>query len=215
MGYDLFNPPPDDSNPAQRVATKNDLSIIAPIYGLTYIPNYLSAQEHEELVQTIQRQPWRSDIRRRVQHYGWRYDYKVRSIDYDMYMGNLPDWVGWLAKQLYEDKHIGAVPDQMIVNEYLPGQGIAPHIDCEPCFGNAVISISLLSPIVMDFCHVATRRKAEVLLEPRSLVVIADESRYEWTHGIAARKTDFFRQEKFDRKLRISLTFRKVMFEKP
>ncbi len=27
----------------------------------------------------------------------------------------------------------------------------------------------------------ATRRKAEVLLEPRSLVVIADESCYEWT----------------------------------
>ncbi len=215
MGYDLFNPPPDDCNSARRVTTKNDLSVIAPIHGLSYVPNYLNTREHDELVRDIQQQPWRSDIRRRVQHYGWRYDYKVRSVDYAMYMGDLPEWAAWLAQRLYDDRHIGAVPDQMIVNEYLPGQGIAPHIDCEPCFSNTVISVSLLSPIVMDFCHVASRRRAEVLLEPRSLVVIAEDSRYDWTHGIAARKTDFFRQEKMDRKLRISLTFRKVMFEQP
>ncbi len=70
MGYDLFNPPPDDCNSARRVTTKNDLSVIAPIHGLSYVPNYLNTREHDELVRDIQQQPWRSDIRRQVQHYG-------------------------------------------------------------------------------------------------------------------------------------------------
>ena len=35
------------------------------------------------------------------------------------------------------------------VNEYLPGQGIAQHVDCVPCFGGTVASLSLLSPCTM------------------------------------------------------------------
>ena len=210
MNYDLFNPPPENLGRSSVASTQNDLSDLHSINGLTYVPNYLSQEEHDSLVKHISISPWLSDIRRRVQHYGWKYDYKVRSIDYSMYLGELPIWVFPIAQRLFRDGHIGSMPDQMIVNEYLPGQGIAPHIDCEPCFEDTVISISLLSPIIMDFAKVKSSEKASVLLEPRSLVVIADDSRYKWTHGIASRKFDTFKGNKFERRLRLSLTFRKV-----
>lgn len=210
--YDLFNPPPENLN-SSHLKTKNSLSKLKRINGLSYIPEYISAIEHDFLIEQINQVPWLSSIRRRVQHYGWRYDYKARNIDYSMYLGELPAWLESFAKRLFDDRHISALPDQVIINEYQPGQGIAPHVDCEPCFENTVISISLLSPLVMDFAKVRSTEKEQVLLEPRSLVVISDEARYCWTHGIASRKSDIFNELKFDRKLRISLTFRKVHFE--
>jgi alkylated DNA repair dioxygenase AlkB len=213
MGYDLFNPPPNHQSCSNEQATKNCLSEIEHIEGLSYIPGYLSKVEHDALVNQIQKQTWLQDIRRRVQHYGWRYDYKARSIDYSMFLGKLPDWLQSLAERLYADKHLVSVPDQVIVNEYLPGQGIAPHIDCQPCFENTIISISLLTPIVMDFVKVSTREKEQLLLEPQSMVAISDDARYLWTHGIAARKSDVFKEQRFERKLRISLTFRKVKLD--
>jgi len=39
------------------------------------------------------------------------------------------------------------------VNEYLPGQGIAPHVDTHDAFGPTLLSLSLVSGIVMDFRH--------------------------------------------------------------
>jgi alkylated DNA repair dioxygenase AlkB len=115
---------------------------------------------------------------------------------------------------VHNDDYIAKVPDQVIVNEYLPGQGIANHIDCEPCFGDTIISISLNSTAIMDFINTKTKQKVEVFLEPRSLVVISGISRKIWTHGIPARKIDHFNAQKIERKLRLSLTFREVILNK-
>jgi alkylated DNA repair dioxygenase AlkB len=79
--------------------------------------------------------------------------------------------------------------DHMLVNEYLRGQGIAFHRDYEP-YGRTVMSLSLLSSCVMEFRHRTTGRKERLLLERQSLLVLSDEARYDWEHGIANRKTD-------------------------
>ncbi|RZL05487.1 MAG: DUF11 domain-containing protein, partial [Pedobacter sp.] len=105
----------------------------------------------------------------------------------------------------------GSQPDQVIINEYTPGQGISPHIDCEPCFGNTIISLSLGSACIMEFTHRKHGQKVEILLRPRSLVVLSGESRSLWTHGIPVRKQDVFGGCKFIRSTRVSLTFRKVI----
>ena len=97
--------------------------------------------------------------------------------------------------------------DQILVNEYLPGQGISPHRDYAP-FGRTVVSLSLLSPCVMDFRHPPTGRRERLLLEPRSLLVLADEARYEWEHGIAPRKRDAWHGLPVGRSRRLSVTFR-------
>ncbi len=69
-----------------------------------------------------------------------------------------------------------------IVNEYEANQGIKPHTDA-PAFGPNVASISLLSPVVMDFRNKTTFQKAQLALEPRSILVMTGESRTDWTHG--------------------------------
>jgi alkylated DNA repair dioxygenase AlkB len=63
----------------------------------------------------------------------------------------------------------------------------------------------------MDFFNLMNGNKLAVLLEPCSAVILTGPSRYEWTHGIATRKTDSFHSKKIARKLRVSLTFRKVI----
>ena len=100
------------------------------------------------------------------------------------------------------------MPDQVIVNEYLPGQGISPHINCISCFGNVICSLSLLSPCVMDFIE---EEKISILLEPSSLLLLTGSSRYNWKHGIAARKSDIYDSNKIIRQRRISVTFRTII----
>src|SRR3974377_1475723 len=87
--------------------------------------------------------PWRSDLKRKVQHYGYRYDYKARRVDPSMYLGELPPFAVAIADKLVRDNLMTQMSHQLIVNEYLPGQGITAHIDCEPCFGERISMISL------------------------------------------------------------------------
>lgn len=175
------------------------------ITGLVYLSNYISPEHHDWLYETIDAHPWDNTLKRRVQHYGYRYDYKARKVTPDMYLGDLPSWLGRIASQLHHDGLINAIPDQVIINDYLTGQGISPHIDCEPCFGHRIFSLSLGSAAVMEFTH-PDHEKVPITLEPRSLTMMYGEARYNWKHGIPARKSDHGRK----RGRRISLTFRKV-----
>lgn len=198
----------DTANAFQQ---SNQESSIVKIPGLKYIPDFLSQKEHSDLWLATNKEVWITDIKRRVQHYGWKYDYKLRSIDYSMYLGEFPDWVKSVALRLVQKRYMSKMPDQLIINEYLPGQGIANHVDCEPCFEDTIVSISLGTNCIMDLINLKTKEKIEILLEPKSLVIISGEARYNWTHGIAARRADNINGTKFERKLRISMTFRNVI----
>lgn len=182
------------------------------IRGFQYIEDYISTAKHDSLLTRIDELPWLDDLKRRVQHYGFKYDYKARRVDIGMHLGALPKWLKRLSQKLYKDKHMPEVADQVIVNEYLPGQGISSHIDCEPCFQGTVVSLSLGSGCIMDFTNKSDKtKKIPVWLEPRSLVVLRGEARDRWLHGIAARKSDEWDGQKHKRQRRVSLTFRKVI----
>ncbi|GAX34337.1 alpha-ketoglutarate-dependent dioxygenase AlkB [Nodularia sp. NIES-3585] len=185
------------------------------VKGLKYIPEFITQSEHNYLIKQVDNQPWLSDLKRRVQHYGYKYNYKARAIDTSMHIGALPDWALDLAYKLYNANFIDSIPDQVIVNEYLPGQGISSHIDCVPCFSDTIISLSLGSACIMDFTNPSTDEKIPVLLEPKSIVLLKEDARYKWTHSIAARKTDKFQEKVITRERRISLTFRKVILANP
>ena len=77
-------------------------------------------------------------------------------------------------------------PNHVLLNEYLPGQGILPHTD-GPTYASRTATISLMSSVVLEF----TRRLAsneigssdtsegnpiQVLLEPGSMIVFEDEA---------------------------------------
>lgn len=187
---------------------------IEKISGLRYISDYITDYQHNWLLTEIDKHEWLDDLKRRVQHYGFKYDYKARKVNHGMRIGELPEWLKRLSKKLHEDGHMPEVSDQVIINEYEPGQGIAGHIDCEPCFRDTIASLSLGSGCVMDFRNKDDKtQKILAWLAPRSLVVLSDEARYEWLHGIAARKSDVWDGQKHERERRVSLTFRKVIIE--
>jgi alkylated DNA repair dioxygenase AlkB len=184
---------------------------VARVAGLVYVRVFLPAEAQDRLLQEIDAQPWMSDLRRRVQHYGYRYDYRSRSVDHSMRLGELPPWAVSVADLLQRQGLLCRPPDQVIVNEYQPGQGISNHTDCEPCFDGTIVSVSLGSHCVMNFTNCSTKEVVPVLLEPGSVVVLTGQARYEWMHGIPPRKRDTFGGRTFSRSRRVSLTFRKVI----
>ena len=106
-----------------------------------------------------------------------------------------------------------AAPDQLIVNEYEPGQGITAHVDCVPCFGPVVCSLTLGSQCVMELSAIKGGGTESLLLERGSLLVLAGESRYHWRHAIPGRKSDQIGEQVIQRSRRVSLTFRTVIVE--
>jgi alkylated DNA repair dioxygenase AlkB len=184
------------------------MSQISTVPGLRYLPRYLEAAAEERLIQIIDAQPWRSDLARRVQHYGYRYSYKARRADPSMYLGPLPLWLLELAQKLHAAGLFEKEPDQAIINEYQPGQGIGRHIDCVPCFGPTVASLSLGSACIMELIPPQGDPVVPLLLEPGSLVVLAGPAREEWQHRIPARKREERGGQVLTRGRRISVTFR-------
>lgn len=179
--------------------------------GARYLPSYIERTQETALLGQIDNLPWLGDLKRRVQHYGYRYDYKARRITDDAYLGPLPGWLEELSTRLRDDEIFDAKPDQVIVNQYLPGQGIAPHVDCEPCFGGTIASLSLGSCCVMEFSSLCSGDATSLQLEPQSLLVLQGDARFAWKHGIPARKSDIINGLKAARGRRISLTFRTVV----
>jgi alkylated DNA repair dioxygenase AlkB len=180
------------------------------IEGMTYLRDFLTASEQSSLEAEIDRQPWRQDMKRRVQHYGYRYDYKARRVDTSMYLGPLPDFAMPVANRLVERSLFAQLPDQLIVNEYLPGQGITAHVDCEPCFAGTIAMVSLGWAYEMEFTHCETGETRRILLAVGSVLVISGEARYRWLHQIKARRSDYG----VPRQRRVSLTFRNVVLER-
>lgn len=175
--------------------------------GLKYTPGYITDEQHARLIHAIDSNVWSEELSRRVQQYGFRYDYRRSSKDLQP-TTPFPRWAKNLAGKIQEDEKMLFPPDQLIINEYLPGQGISPHIDREDLFGERILSVSLGSTCVMEMTHQKTRQKIQLLLEPKSLLMLSGDSRHEWQHAIPQRKVDDYRGRQIPRKRRISLTFR-------
>ncbi len=185
------------------------------IPGLVYRPDFITPSEEIQLIELIDSAPWNNDLVRRVQHYGWRYDYKQRRIDESMHIGPLPDWAQELAHRLVRDGLMRHLADQVIVNEYREKQGISAHSDQPHVFHDEVGMVSLLETWSMVFRRRGDKYKVELPLDKRSVTVLTKEARYEWTHEIPSRKFEYFPDDEGHRKRikrtrRISLTFRKT-----
>ena len=181
--------------------------------GLHYIPRFLDEGTQERALEHIDAPsaPWLRDLERRVQHYGWRYDYQARAITRDMHIGPLPAWLTAIARRLVETELFKRLPDQVIVNEYEPGQGIAMHADRDG-FGPTVAMVSLADSWYMDLRPLDTgvRQNRSILLETGSALVLTGDARQLWMHGIARRKNERHPGGWIPRKRRVSLTFRTV-----
>lgn len=174
----------------------------AGISGLTLIKHAVDAKHQSQLLEFVNSGTWigkgdKGGINRRTQQYGYRHDYQSKTIHQDV--DPLPSWSLELCKYLLEKKWISELPNQLIINEYQEGQGIAAHSDSKT-FGPCIFSVSLGSPCTMTFRHHSDSHA--VVLHPGTFLKMERDARYKWTHEIAARK-------KSDG-VRVSLTFRRV-----
>ena len=169
---------------------------------------------------------WQRLAKRRVAHFGFAFDYGTR--DAFARAENSPDGaLPWFCRTILEraramqnaDAHpegsrktltgFERAPrcDQLTVNEYPAGVGLAPHVDTHSAFGPAIFSLSLAGNAVMEFRRLADGEEAEaaegetsarptvaerhaVALPRRSMLALAAEARYEWQHYIPHRKQD-------------------------
>lgn len=174
---------------------------VREIPGLTYFPQYLSLNEQTELLKIIKQKTWSIVMDRRIQLYGYKYEYKNGLLVSSSYLGTLPNWLDQIVSRLEREGIAKKVFDQVIVNEYQPGQGIASHVDSTHCFGKTIASFSLGSSCLMEFTNTKTQEKTDIRLEPGGLLVLQGEARSVWKHGIETCKKE-----------RISITLREVLF---
>ena len=178
------------------------------IKGLGLMVNFMTIIEEQNLMVMIDKCPWNTALLRRTQHYGFEYNYAGKSAS--VLAQPIPFWCEFLVDRLMAQGCWDTRPNQLIINEYVPGQGIAPHVDNVNLFEDGIASVSLGSTVAMDFVkNDDPTMKTVVPLHRRSVIFMRGEARYNWKHGIAPRKTDFG----IKRHRRISLTFRVMKTE--
>ena len=170
--------------------------------GLSYVPDYVSPEEARALLEAIDQAPWRHEFERRRQIYGLSYG---TSRAEPKELGPLPSWVVPLAERVVRDGWLEDAVANVVVNEYLPGQGIGAHHDF-PGFGPTVVAVSLGAPCILELTR--DGRKELLDVAPRSLWVLSGEARTAWMHGIAARKADLVGGMRRPRERRVSVTMR-------
>lgn len=199
--------------------------------GLLYYPAQLTTEDQARVLTALDGLPWHgvtaSPNSRRVQHYGFYYDYRSRQINTPA--PALPEALVPLRDYL---THLtGVTFNQCIVNDYQPGQGISEHTD-DPRYGAVIGCYSLGSGTTkgsgetngsgtseaseaggtggaeMTFSRGET--VVPLYLEAGSLYIMTGEARSKWKHGMVGRKSDMVMGSRVERGRRVSVTFRSV-----
>lgn len=189
--------------------------LVQAIPGLRLINGFLTEEEQKDCLLNIDspNAPWENDqITRRTQQFGYHYDYIKRVVTLADQPGILPSWLAAIARRLYDETEAFLeIPNQVIINEYLQGQGIQLHADSAK-FGPAVATISLAEKWTMDFKSTETKEKVSIPLPIGSCLLFTGESRHKWQHGIDELKTEptYLHNHRIPRGWRVSITFRTV-----
>ena len=211
-------PKPKASGSETNNIAKKERTHLEEVSGLSVIQEYITSAEEDYLFKELDKLPWVVDFSRKLQYYGYRNE---REKPYDLVPipQEIPECLSSLMGRVVEENLIYKRPEQVIINDYEPGQGIRPHFDRKDYFDNTIIGISLGSDCVMEFTPVSTKEnkkeKVNIFIPRRSLYVLEDDARYKWHHGIPGRKNDKLGNGKVNvRKRRISITFRNVIQSK-
>ena len=194
--------------------------------GIQQLNDIVSLKESSNLMEFIDAQPWSGrgippnpgksllshllELLRRTQQYGYLFSFKTRQIESDL--GPLPLIFDAIIERLqpFFDSPI----DYVTVNEFEPGQGIMPHVDSLvldsfnlKLFGPVVVSLSLLSPCIMTLSKKG-EPDIQLLLEPRSILALSQDKRYEYTHAISKERRECIQGREIERGRRVSIVFR-------
>ncbi|RWS16246.1 alpha-ketoglutarate-dependent dioxygenase alkB 6-like protein [Dinothrombium tinctorium] len=184
-----------------QIAIDDEKLIPATIF---YLPEFIDKEQEEYLLRSVENSPkpkWTYLSNRRLQNWGGLPHRR------GMIAEPLPIWLKIYCDKVsqlgvFDDK----TPNHVLVNEYLPKQGIMPHEDGS-LFYPTVATINLGSHTVLNFYkknqHEATviepdyiegsercdrgvlRSKVfSLLLQPRSLLILKNDAYKDYMHGI-------------------------------
>ncbi|SNX86753.1 uncharacterized protein MEPE_05462 [Melanopsichium pennsylvanicum] len=111
---------------------------------------------------------------------------------------------------------------QLIINLYTGMEGLASHVDLVHRFADGIVLCSFgpqNTGTVMEFTHAkGSHPPCHLFLPSGSVLLLSGEARYDWKHGISARKFDLVRSatcpEEIDevrRSIRLSITIRSML----
>jgi alkylated DNA repair dioxygenase AlkB len=123
--------------------------------GLELLDDFIGPDEEAALLRWAEAGAWDRSLARRVQHFGYTFNYGLRAVDFGAATPALPTQLLDLARRIEVAAGLPASEEsyfnQVTVNEYAPGQGIASHVDTHGAFAEALASVSLGAGVVMDF----------------------------------------------------------------
>jgi alkylated DNA repair dioxygenase AlkB len=176
--------------------------------GLFLYPNFIDEAKEAQLLNEIDSQTWIVDYLRRLQYYGYRNELD-KPYDLIQFPVAMPPLIEQLSKEIVVQGIVLLQPDQVIINEYVPGEGIKPHKD-RAYYENQICGVNLGSSCIMRFIRGANLEVIDVEVPRRSLYVMQDDARKKWKHGIPPRKKDVVDGQVQHRERRVSITYRKV-----
>ncbi len=100
----------------------------------------------DELLKEIDRQTWMVDYSRRLQFRN-ELEEPFQLIKIPL---KIPERIFQLSQQITSQGLLDIQPDQVIINEYIPGEGIRPHKD-RNYYENQICGVNLGSGCVMRF----------------------------------------------------------------
>ncbi|KAI5214243.1 alpha-ketoglutarate-dependent dioxygenase alkB homolog 6 isoform X2 [Manis pentadactyla] len=166
-----------------------------------YVPDFISKEEEEYLLRQVFNAPkpkWTQLSGRKLQNWGGLPHPR------GMVPERLPLWLQRCVDKVSDLSLFGDLPaNHVLVNQYLPGEGIMPHED-GPLYYPTVSTISLGSHTMLDLYEPRQPKDDDpteqprtppgpatsLLLEPRSLLVLRGTAYTRLLHGIAAARVD-------------------------
>jgi alkylated DNA repair dioxygenase AlkB len=177
--------------------------------GFRYADEVIGPKEERDLIGLLEALAWEAvmfrgyEARRRVVHFGHRYDFEARGVSQ-----GLPIPAPLVALRNRVATLVGDDPAryvEVLATEYREGATIGWHRDA-PAFGSTVLGVSLASSCRMRFRRRSanTWMRFDQILEPRSAYVIGGKARTVWQHSIPPTEA-----------LRYSITYRTVRDRRP
>lgn len=81
------------------------------IPGLKITHNFIDENYENELIKHILNEKFDTSLKRRTQHYGYRYDYSAENLS--EHLGPFPQWLSDLNNYLHKNAKLKRLPDQV------------------------------------------------------------------------------------------------------
>ncbi len=145
--------------------------------GLIWIPNFLTHAEVDAITRRIPPTPvLKKASRNSARRYGTEFPYEGGIV-----RGPVPEYLENLNTKIMEAGISKQLYKSISINEYLPGNSIAPHIDNSKS-GETIAVVSLLGPASMRLQ--SDTIGYELILESGSLIQMREAVRWRWKHSI-------------------------------